>query len=95
MLVNIRLPRPINIGDVKHENSYEAVKSFLKQMELSIHHAQKSLDEMRKMEKETGVEEPMFYICYRPKNVEDSGTGERFGGENPSTDDIELEIWTD
>lgn len=95
MQINIRLPRPIEIGHKKFDNSYQAIKSFLKQMELSVHHAQKSLEEMLKMEKENGVEEPVFYICYRPTNVEDSETGDRFDSKNPSTDDIELEIWTD
>lgn len=95
MLINIRLPRPIDIGDKSHEDSYQSIKSFLKQMELSIHHAQKSLEEMLKMEKESGNESPSFNIVYRPLNIEDSSTGEKFQGEHPCTDDIEIEIYTD
>jgi hypothetical protein len=57
------------------DTSYEGVKSFLKQLELSVHHAQKSLDEMLKMEKEAG-KSPSFNVLYRPKNIEDSQTGE-------------------
>lgn len=95
MQVNIRLPRPIDIGNENVDTSYEAVKSFLKQLELSVHHAQKSLDEMNKMEKESGKVTPSFNIIYRPRNIEDSGTGERFAGEHPYTDDIEIEIYTD
>ena len=95
MQINIRLPRPIDIGDKVSDSSYESVKSFLKQVELSIHHAQKSLDEMLKMEKESGNETPEFHIVYRPMNVEDSSSGERFSGEHPCTDDIEIEIYTE
>ncbi len=95
MQINIRLPRPVDIGETKFDTSYQAVKSFLKQMELSIHHAQKSLDEMKKMEAENGIEEPMFHVQYRPRNIEDSSTGERFAGEHQTTDDIEIELYTE
>lgn len=94
MQINIRLPRPIEVDD-ESPNNFEAVKSFLKQMELSIHHAQKSLQEMLSMEKESGNLEPTFHVVYRPKNVEDSGTGEKFAGENAYTDDIEIELYTE
>lgn len=91
MQINIRLPRPVDIEN----DSYEGVKSFLKQLELAVHHAQKSLQEMANMEKERGNSEPTFGVLYRPLNVEDSSTGVRADlGEHPSSDDVEIEVYT-
>lgn len=90
MQINIRLPRPVDMGD-----GVEGAKSFLKQLELAVHHAQKSLQEMITMEKERGIEKPEFGILYRPLSVEDSSTGERAElGAHPSSDDVEIEIYS-
>lgn len=87
MQINISLPRP-----VEAEMTTESTRHFLRQLELSVHHAQKSLDEMVKMQKEAGKEREVA-ITYRLADVSDSGTGERFESEHPSTDDIEIELY--
>lgn len=87
MKINISLPRPIN-----SDSSTEGVKSFLKQLELSVHHAQKSLEEMVRMAKESG-KNGEFAVMYRVENIENSQTGDRYETENAYTDDIEIEIY--
>ena len=89
MQVRISLPDPGKVDGV------EEVKSFLKQLELSVHHAQKSLQEMVSMQKESGNLEPSMNCLYRLGYVEDSSTGERFDSENPYSDRIELELYSD
>lgn len=86
MKIGISLPRPCEV------NSTEEVRSFLKQLEISVHHAQKSLEELVRMEKESG-KDTEFTVMYRLYGVEDSGSGETFESENAYTDDIELEIY--
>lgn len=88
MQINISLPDPSNA------NSTEETKSFLKQLELSVHHAQKSLQEMVKMEEEAGREKPDIQVMYRLGSVEDSSTGDRFESEHAYADRIDIELYT-
>lgn len=86
MQINISLPDPSNT-----DNTTET-RSFLKQLELAVHHAQKSLDEMVKMAKEAGTSQE-FTVMYRLSGVEDSGTGDKFDSEHPCANRIEIELY--
>lgn len=80
------MPDPSNTDNTKE------TKSFLKQLELSVHHAQKSLEEMVKMATEAGTS-PEFTVMYRLGTVEDSSTGDRFESEHAYANRIEIELY--
>lgn len=68
MQIKIDLPvSSIFIEDDKQD--YSTAKSFLKQMELSVHHAQKALDQMQEMNKESEGGEN-YSISLRVTDVE-------------------------
>lgn len=47
-MVKISLPNPNDYsGDIDGTKRYEQMKAFLRQLELSVHHAQKSLEQMK------------------------------------------------
>lgn len=86
MQINISLPDPSNTDNTTK------TRSFLKQLELAVHHAQKSLDEMVKMATEAGTSQE-FTVMYRLSGVEDSGTGDVFDSEHPYANRIEIELY--
>lgn len=57
MAIKINLPVPSDYDT----GIYEQAKSFLHQLELAVHHAQKSIDEMHKL----GLITDDSYIIYR------------------------------
>lgn len=88
MQINISLPSPGKFDGTKE------VESFLKQLELSVHHAQKSLKELIEMEKEKGDQEPSFNCLYRIKQVSNSSTGEDYEvGDHAYSENVEIEIY--
>lgn len=89
MQINISLPNTINFEGTK------GVESYLKQMELAIHHAQKSLKELVLMQKENGDDDPNFECLLRIASAEDSDTGEIYKiGERAYTQFAEIEIYS-
>ena len=83
MQINISLPRTNSVSGVGE------VASFLKQMELSVHHAQKALKQMDEMVKEKGEETGNIYITLRIKGYEENEEGSYEG----TCQDIDIEIW--
>ena len=79
MRIQIDLPVSSIIGGV--DDSYENAAHHLKQMELAVHHAQKSLEQMGKLEG-TNPEKP-YSVNIRVRSVEiyneelDEGNPER------------------
>jgi len=49
---------------------YKTVETFLKQFELAVHHAQKSLKQMKEMADETGDGEKSYNVSLRVVDVE-------------------------
>lgn len=85
MQLKINLPQPS-----KYEGT-EETRSFLKQLELAVHHAQKSLQEMIKMENERGKEEPCINVLFKVICPELSGDGEN----DLMADYIEIELYSE
>ena len=92
MQISISLPRTPNIEKLEGDDlnyDYRSIKHFLRQLELSVHHAQKSLEEIKKMNDETdnpGEINVYFEVC----GFEPNQTGSYRG----LVEDITLEIYT-
>lgn len=68
--MQIKIDLPISSIFIDDENqNYKTAEGFLKQLELSVHHAQKSLKQMKEMEDENGNDD-LYSISIRVENVE-------------------------
>lgn len=86
MQIKIDLPlSSILMDDDKQD--YKTAESFLKQLELAVHHAQKSLKQMKEMEEENG-DEKNYNVSLRVVDVEYYDEGNRVG--NPAMAYLDL-----
>lgn len=83
MQITISFPRPSNV------ETNEGARSYLKQLELSVHHAQKSLEELIKMSKEQG-EDTNFTLVFKVGCGTDA---EGIDHYNLSSDEVDIEIY--
>lgn len=68
--MQIKIDLPISSIFIDDENqNYKTAEGFLKQLELSVHHAQKSLKQMKEMEDENGADD-LYSISIRVDDVE-------------------------
>ncbi len=67
MQIKIELPTSSTYMD-EDAQDYKTAESFLRQLELSVHHAQKSLKQMKEMSDEVG--ETSYNISIRVQDVE-------------------------
>lgn len=86
MQITISFPRPSNVS------TNEEARSFLKQLELSVHHAQKSLEELIKMSKESG-EDTEFTLVYKVGEAMDNDGNDVVENGPYSSDMIDIEIY--
>lgn len=67
---------------------YKTAEAFLKQLELAVHHAQKSLKQMKEMEEENGDGVDQYTVLLRVVDVEYYDEENKVG--NPASVFIEL-----
>lgn len=87
MQIKIDLPISSFLISDDTEQGYKIAESFLKQLELSVHHAQKSLKQMKEMEEENGTDD-LYNVSIRVTDVEYFDDGEKIG--NPARAYIEI-----
>lgn len=89
MQITISLPETPLIEGTPEE-SYTKVKHFLRQLELSVHHCQKALEELNKMNSE--LDDPRgIYPVYRVYDTDfDSEQDAKNGNGIPAIVEIEL-----
>lgn len=91
MAIKISLPKPL-----EYDGEYKGIKSFLKQLELCVHHCQKALEEMEK-NGELGSDS---FVVYRFPSLDIQGRKQDANGnvlvhvdeESESMQEIEIEI---
>jgi len=68
--MQIKIDLPISSLNMDEDNQdYKTAEGFLKQIELSVHHAQKALKQMKEMEDENGADD-LYSISIRVDDVE-------------------------
>ena len=83
--MKINLPQPSKFSGTL------ATEQFLRQLEIAVHHAQKSLKEMDKMLKETSSDEPeQIDICYEITAFEEFDESSNMG----NSDYVELRLFS-
>ncbi len=89
--MQIKIDLPLSSMFMNDDNQkYETADAFLKQFELAVHHAQKSLKQMREMEEENGGTKN-YNVSLRVVDVEYYDEENKIG--NPAT--AFLDITTD
>ena len=69
------------------DQKYGTAEAFLKQFELAVHHAQKSIKQMREMEEENG-DSKSYNVSLRVVDVENYDDGNKLG--NPASAYLDL-----
>jgi hypothetical protein len=87
MQIKIDLPISSILMDDDNQD-YKTAEAFLKQLELAVHHAQKSLKQMREMEDENADGAKSYNVSLRVVDVEYYDEGNKIG--NPAIAYIDL-----
>ena len=88
--MQIKIDLPISSILMDDDNqSYKTAEAFLKQFELAVHHAQKSLKQMKEMQDENDGGEKCYNVSLRVIDVEYYDEANKVG--NPAIAYIDLD----